>query len=113
MAVDVFQSIAYVVDAVSEAAPEPAQPAPKPLLSIAIFDGTQWASLVPDLDVASCGSSADEALSAVEEATADVLELTREKPGLKPRGPVSDDDLRDFLLAHRGPMGIIGRNFFV
>jgi len=109
MAVDVFQSIAYVVDAVPEAAL--AQPGPKPLMSIAIFDGTQWASLVPDLDVASCGSSAEDALSAVEEAAGDVLALTRDDPGLKPRGPVSDDDLRDFLLAHRGPMGIIGRNF--
>jgi hypothetical protein len=113
MAVDVFQSIAYVVDAAPEGAPESAQPAPKPLMSIAIFDGTQWASLVPDLDVASCGSSAEEALSAVEEAAADVLALAGKEPGRKPSGPVSDDDLRDFLLAHRGPMGIIGRNFYI
>ncbi len=113
MAVDVFQSIAYVVEAAPDAALESAQPAPKPLLSIAIFDGTQWASLVPDLDIASFGSSAEEALSAVEEMAADVLGLTREEPGLKPAGPVSNNDLRDFLLAHRGPMGIHGRNFLI
>jgi hypothetical protein len=113
MAVDVFQSIEYVVDAAPEPPAAAARPAPKPLLSIAIFDGTQWSSLVPELDVASCGSSAEDALSAVEEAAADVLAFTQAEPARKPNGPISDNDLRDFLLAHRGPMGIIGRNFSI
>lgn len=109
MAVDVSQLIEYVVDAAPEETGTDAESA-QPYLAIAIFDGTQWASLCPDVDVASCGSTADEALMAVQAAVADVIAAATEA-GLHVKGRVSDDDLRDFMLAHKGPMGIVGRNF--
>lgn len=70
---------------------------------IAIFDGSQWASLCRELDVASVGSTAQDALVNLEAAVRDLLAYSHETG--RPVGPgVSDHDLRAFMLSHRGPI---------
>jgi len=41
----------------------PTQPGGRIVTLIAVFDGKQWASLAPELDIASVGDDSDEALS--------------------------------------------------
>ena len=67
-----------------------------PLNLLAVFDGRQWASLCRELDIASSGRTADEALDTLEAAVRDALAYEREL-GVRAGLPVSDTDLAGFL----------------
>jgi hypothetical protein len=110
MAIDVQQAIEYDLD---QSAPASVSSSARgPFLALAIFDGSQWASLCPELDVASVGSSADTALSGVADAAAEVLRVA-DAEGLPARTPASESDVREFLLTHQGAHAVSGRHFFV
>ncbi|SRR6266487_932587 len=78
----------------------------------AVFDGERWSALCRELDIASDGDTAAEALAnlkgAVREAAA-----TAAEHGLQPGRPVSNADLREFLLSHRGPAPVTGQFFSI
>jgi hypothetical protein len=80
------------------------------LTAIAIFDGQQWASLCPELDFASVGATADEAIDSLVVAVSEAVALTHEQ-NLEPGQPVPPDDLRAFLISSQAPY--IGRIFTV
>ncbi len=74
-----------------------------PYTGIAIFDGEQWASICRELDVASAGRSADEALTNLVDAVQEYLAAVREQGGdLSAERRVPNTDMRDFLLDHHG-----------
>jgi predicted RNase H-like HicB family nuclease len=81
-------------------------------VGVAVFDGVSWASLCPDLDVASMGPSADEALDSLEEALSDVLSVA-EAEGLPTGTSVAPDDLLAFMRGHNSEAPIVGRNFYI
>jgi predicted RNase H-like HicB family nuclease len=86
-----------------------ALPAGQNLSAIAIFDGHQWASLCPELDLASVGATADEAIDNLVEAVSEAIAFAREQ-GLDAGRPVPSDDLRSFLISSQAPY--VGRTFF-
>lgn len=67
----------------------------------AIFDGERWSALCWELDIASDGDSAAEALANLGNAVCEALAVAADE-GVLPGQPVSPSDLRDFLAAHRG-----------
>ena len=79
----------------------------QPITMIAIYDGQQWASLSPELDIASVGKDSEEALSNLETAIREAVAFA-EEAGLKPGHPVPNEDLLDFLRSHQGPEGVVG-----
>ncbi len=62
-------------------------------------DGTQYASLCVEFDVASCGATEDEALTGLKNAIETYVEFMRDE-GLTAEmyRPVPMDELRDFLF---------------
>lgn len=93
-----------------EAAPAGAADEGTRLNAFAIFDGTQWASLCPELDIASVGATAEEALDNLIDAVTEVVAVANER-GLQPGHPVPPDAMRDFLISSKAPYA--GRNFVV
>lgn len=85
---------------------------PEEYSGYAVFDGSQWASLCPAIDVASCGTTATEALDALEDAVRSVVTVARTE-GLSLMSPLSPEGVRDFLLGHQGKHAVVGRNFRV
>lgn len=73
-----------------------------PYTAVAIFDGEQWASLCRELDVASAGSSADEAIGNLIDAVREYRRAARESGADTTERRVPDDAMREFLLGHRG-----------
>jgi len=69
--------------------------------SVAVFDGSQWAALCRELDIASVGESADEALASLVQAVTEALEYAAER-GRLPGSPVPDEALLEFMQSHRG-----------
>jgi predicted RNase H-like HicB family nuclease len=80
------------------------------LNAFAIFDGKQWASLCPELDISSVGSTAQEAIDSLIEAVAEAIAFANER-GLAPGHPVPPEAMRDFLISSQAPYA--GRNFVV
>ena len=79
------------------------------LTGIAVFDGTRWASLCREYDVASVGETAGAALLNVQDAVREAL-ATAALKRLSPGNPVPDDELRTFMLSHQegeGPASIV------
>jgi predicted RNase H-like HicB family nuclease len=76
--------------------------------AIAIFDGRQWASLCPELDLASVGATADEAIDNLAVAVSEAIAFARER-NLEPGQPVRPEDLRTFLISSQAPY--VGRHF--
>ena len=68
---------------------------------IAVFDGKQWASLSPELDIASVGDDSDEALSNLESAIREAVAFAK-KAGLAPGRPTPEGDLLAFMRSHTG-----------
>ncbi len=77
--------------------------------ALAIFDGQQWASLCPELDIASVGATAEEAIDNLVNAVSEAIVFAREQ-NLEPGHPVPAEDLREFLISSQAPY--VGRNFF-
>jgi hypothetical protein len=83
-----------------------------PFVGVAVFDGASWASLCPDLDIASMGPSADDALVSLEEAVNDVLSVA-DTDGLPTGTAVTPDELLAFMRGHHSEAPIVGRNFYI
>lgn len=71
---------------------------------LAMFDGNQWASLCLELDIASSGSTSQEALFNLQAAVREAREIAT-KEGVIAGEPVPDVAVKEFLSAHRGPLG--------
>jgi predicted RNase H-like HicB family nuclease len=82
-----------------------------PFTIVAIFDGKHWAALCRELDIASDGESAVEAVLNAKNAAREALAVARER-GLSPGSPVSTDALLSFLRSHRGPAPMAAQVFF-
>jgi predicted RNase H-like HicB family nuclease len=112
MAVDT-QVMSYDLTEVTPAPPMSEIPAQgQQYTGIAVFDGSQWSSLCPELDIASVGVSADEALRRLEEAVRETLayaEATGRSRDVFRRVP--DEDLRDFLLSQQPGLPALIRPF--
>lgn len=80
---------------------------------VAVFDGAVWSSLCWELDIASVGSSAHEALDNLEQAVREAVRYAHEND--RPLGGrVPDEAMRDFMLSHSGsPSGTAARTFKV
>jgi predicted RNase H-like HicB family nuclease len=80
------------------------------LNALAIFDGQQWSSLCPELDIASLGATAQEALDNLIEAVTEAVAFAKENH-LAAGHPVPPDAMRAFLISSQAPYA--GRNFVV
>jgi predicted RNase H-like HicB family nuclease len=104
MAIDM--AARYVARDVEQATEAPAGAAGVqygPFTGIAIFDGEQWAALCRELDVASIGASAQQALENLQDAVHEYIEaLTQDGGDASQQRRVPDSDMRDFLLGHHG-----------
>jgi predicted RNase H-like HicB family nuclease len=78
----------------------------------AVFDGERWSALCRELDIASDGDTAAEALANVKNAVREALAVAAEG-SVSPGQPVSDDDLRQFLTSHHGQQPVAGEVFFI
>jgi predicted RNase H-like HicB family nuclease len=93
-----------------EAAPAGAADEGTRLNAFAIFDGTHWASLCPELDIASVGATSQEAIENVIEAVEEAIAFANEH-GLQAGHPVPPDAMREFLISSQAPYA--GRNFVI
>ena len=75
---------------------------------LAVQEGDQWASLCPELDIASCGPTAEDALDMLDRALADALQFERDT-GVAAGQPVPEADLEAFLKEGRGAGGVASR----
>jgi predicted RNase H-like HicB family nuclease len=80
------------------------------LNALAIFDGQQWASLCPELDIASAGATSDDAIDSLIQAVGEAVTFAHEHH-LEVGHPVPPDELRSFLISSQAPY--VGRNFAV
>ncbi len=83
-----------------------------PFTGIAVCETGGWASLCPELDIASQGESADDALSMLQEGVGEILGLS-ERDNLPLGPPTPERDLLEFLRGHDSPEPIVGRVFLV
>jgi predicted RNase H-like HicB family nuclease len=74
---------------------------PRSLTLVAVRQGSQWASLSPELGIASCGDTAEEALRSLQAAIVDVLEFARDS-GFSAGEPVPAEELQALLDSHEG-----------
>jgi hypothetical protein len=79
---------------------------------LAIFDGTRWSAICRELDIASDGDNAFEALIAVRNAVNEAIAVAAEQ-GIAAGKRVSDADLAEFLSHHVGPDAVSGQIFVV
>jgi len=63
---------------------------------LAVRQGGQWSSLCPELDIASCGATPEEALDMLQAALVDALQFERDA-GVAAGQPVPEADLEAFL----------------
>lgn len=68
---------------------------------LAVADGDQWSSLCRELDIASSGDTAAEALDTLEAAVRQALAYQRDA-GVAAGSPTPDSDLADFLDTRQG-----------
>ena len=83
-------------------------PMTRPYTLLAVRQGEQWASLCAELDIASCGATADEALDMLERAIADALQFECDT-GVAAGEPVPRPDLEAFLEEGRDAGGVATR----
>jgi predicted RNase H-like HicB family nuclease len=82
----------------------------RPFTGVAVREAGQWASLCPELDIASVGRSADEAIDRLVQAVAEALQFAAEE-GLEAGRPTPPDDLRVFIVSGDAPFYV--RKFYV
>lgn len=80
--------------------------------AVAVFDGDRWSALCRELDIASDGDTAPEALANVKNAVREALAVAAER-GVAPGQYVQNDDLRDFMISHQGPAPVTTEVFFI
>jgi predicted RNase H-like HicB family nuclease len=81
--------------------PRVASPVSQRYTLLAVQQGEQWASLCRELDIASCGATAEEALDMLERAIADALRYERDT-GVGAGQPVPRPDWEAFEEEVRG-----------
>ncbi|HZV52327.1 MAG TPA: hypothetical protein VFD49_21510 [Candidatus Dormibacteraeota bacterium] len=81
-----------------------------PYVGIASFDGRQWSSLCPELDIASVGSTAEEAIDNLVQAVIEAVRFAEDE-GIDPGQPVPPAELRRFLVSSQAPYFV--RQFYV
>ena len=74
---------------------------PHTLTLVAVRQGSQWASLCPELGVASCGDTSEAALRALQSAIVDLLDFERDG-GPSAGEPVPAEELQALLDSHEG-----------
>jgi predicted RNase H-like HicB family nuclease len=79
------------------------------VVGLAIFDGEQWASLCPELDIASRGDSSDDALDNLISAVQEAQEVAMAQ-GLVLGSRIPEADLKAFLELRRSNT-VVGRAF--
>jgi predicted RNase H-like HicB family nuclease len=92
--------------------PEAPQSAGRQFSAVAVFDSEGWSALCRELDIASDGETAAEALANLKNAVREALAVAAER-GVSAGQPVTNDDLRDFLTSHQGQQPVAGEVFFV
>jgi hypothetical protein len=97
MAVDM---VTAVRSEMSARAQNGSMPASKPYTAIAVFDGARWTALVRELDIASEGDQADEAIWSLKAAVREALAVAAERK-LSAGQPVPDDQLFEFIASHK------------
>jgi predicted RNase H-like HicB family nuclease len=80
------------------------------LTGVAVHERGQWASLCPELDIASVGANPDEAIDRLVAAVAEALEFAREE-GLNAGQPTPPDSLREFMIGSDSAFYV--RRFYV
>jgi predicted RNase H-like HicB family nuclease len=88
--------------------PHTAAEHPRTITLVAVRQGDQWASLSPELGVASCGDTAEEALRMLQAAIIDVLEFEREG-GPSAGAPIAAEELQALLDSHEGDEPVASR----
>ena len=78
--------------------------------AVAVFTGTEWEALCRELDIASLGDNADQALANVEQAVREALAYAAEED--RPAGvAVRDNDLLEFIQGHRSEVPVVTAAF--
>ncbi len=80
--------------------------------AVAVFDGERWSALCRELDIASDGDTAPEALANVKNAVREALSVASER-SVSPGEPVPNDELQAFLTSHVGTQPVAGEIFFI
>jgi len=80
----------------------------EPYTAIAVFDGEHWTALCRELDIASEGDKADEAIWSLKGAVREALEVAAEH-NLSAGQPVPEAELVAFLESHKSadPVSIL------
>jgi len=87
-------------DSQTTESPRVATPVSQRYTLLAVQQGGQWASLCPELDIASCGDTAHEALDMLERAVSEALQFQHDS-GVAAGQPVPPADLETFLAEAR------------
>jgi predicted RNase H-like HicB family nuclease len=74
--------------------------------AIAVYDGHQWASLCPELDVASVGGSPEEAIDNLIGAVEEALQLAADE-GMDRGAATPDDEIRRFMASSLAPFHLL------
>jgi predicted RNase H-like HicB family nuclease len=86
-------------------------PDPGPMYTgIAVHDVGQWASLCPELDIASVGPDADEAMNNLVQAVAEAVQFAAEQ-GLAAGQPTPPGEVRSFMVSGNAPSYV--RKFYI
>jgi len=83
-----------------------------PYTAIAVFDGTRWTALVRELDIASEGDQAEEAIWSLKAAVREALAVAAERK-ISAGQPVPDDQLLEFMASHKSGDPITIEQFIV
>jgi hypothetical protein len=75
--------------------------------AVVIWDGSNYAALCRELDIASSGDSANEAFFFLKSAVREAVAVAKEK-GIEPGTPVPDEALSEFLALHKLQMPVAG-----
>ncbi len=99
-------------DVVRVAAPEPIPGHGRQYTAMAAFDGTRWASLCPDLDIASVGDTGQEAIDNLIAAVREAVEVARAE-GLEPGRETPPDEVLAFGRSHQGTQPLLSAAFLL
>ncbi len=109
MAVDM---VSAVRSEMSARAQNGSTPILEPYTAIAVFDGTLWTALCRELDIASQGDEADEAIWSLKAAVREALAVAAER-NISPGQPVPDDQLLEFMTSHKSADPVATEQFTV
>jgi hypothetical protein len=97
MAVDIVSAVRSEMSAHAQ---NGSTPMSEPYTAIAVFDGAHWTALVRELDIASEGDQAEEAIWSLKAAVREALAVAAERK-ISAGQPVPDDQLLEFMASHK------------